>query len=364
MKIHISARKEMAPAAWGSVEEAALLATIKLIHDEGYHLESEPESADILHLWRPCGCRKKAEELVERFAGKKKIIIEAFGSHVLTAWDLHNTDRILRKEEVKDYDKYVAEQQELLLLNGCDLFRVPSVFSKQTYFLNPAAEDAKIVVRPFGFNENFFYYSTDKRAEIRNTWCKSLGLSPNIFIVGFFGRLRYRRGFHNFVDMVEQISHKYPDMLFIAMGEDKDALEYVNNKLLSSGTLYVGKPDTVTDMANYMNLADIVVTPAIESGFSLTTLEAMACGCYPIVSSNAGISYILIEGATGNIFSPYNINLLMQNVVSSYNTWKNNPEIFRKIQSKAAHIAQYFTWHRYMRELLHDYKTVMENNNV
>lgn len=41
------------------------------------------------------------------------------------------------------------------------------------------------------------------------------------------------------------------------------------------------------DMPNYMNVADILIVPSINEGFSLVTLEARTCGCY-VVASNVG----------------------------------------------------------------------------
>lgn len=354
MKIHLLCREDVIPDQWGSVESAALLAMLTAIKNGGHKLCENPADADIIHIWREgFSLRKKSEQLINKFAGSKKIIVEAFGSHIISAWDMHNADRIMRKENVKKFDKQEADIAENFLIRNADIFRVPSLISKMSYIFDPDAV-SNIVVRPFGYNETSFNTIITKKS------CKrELLETTEVFVVGFFGRFRYRRGFHNFVDIAQEISSRNNNIVFVAAGDDRGAFEYLDKKVQKKGLILTGSPRTINNMADFMRCTDIVVAPSIESGFSLSTLEAMACGCYPIVSSNVGLAYLLLENAVGNIVTANDNNLFMQHILSCYNTWTKNRILFNKLQNKTSDVAKRYTWHRYVEELIYDYDRVM-----
>src|SRR5258705_153155 len=50
-----------------------------------------------------------------------------------------------------------------------------------------------------------------------------------------------------------------------------------------------------------MSQADVLVLPSIEDGFGMVILQALACGCPVIASSNTGGPDVIVPGQTGFI---------------------------------------------------------------
>lgn len=308
---------------------------------------NDPADADILHLWRPGqNTRDKTEFLCKEFRGRKKIIIEARGNSITTGWEWLNQDRILRGDVPKIYDKDEVDAKENFLIDSSDIFRVPSLLSKNS-FMTGDDRDRKVCVRPPGYNSGVYRYEKDV----------TLDIFKGRFVIAFFGRFRYRRGFHNFIDIIKGLK-KNDDMTFVACGLDRGALEYAEKWFRDQHELLVFEPDNAYEMARVMMSSHIVLAPSIESGFGLSTAEAMACGCYPLISANAGISYLALQNAIGNIINPYNLDIWIKNLYSLYDTYTRKPEIFDRNRERIAQVIQRYNYKNFMNELKHDYGRV------
>ncbi|MBS1812106.1 MAG: glycosyltransferase family 4 protein [Acidobacteria bacterium] len=68
----------------------------------------------------------------------------------------------------------------------------------------------------------------------------------------------------------------------------------------------------VHDLPKYLTAFDIVVAPSENEGFSLATIEAMAAGCAVIAADVGGLSEIIEPDQTGVLFSPNNVEMLVQ----------------------------------------------------
>jgi glycosyltransferase involved in cell wall biosynthesis len=310
---------------------------------------NDPNDADILHLWRSgYVTRYKTEALCREFSGKKKIIIEACGNSVSVGWEWINQDRILRGQQPKIYNKEDVDTKENFLIDNSNVFRVPSLISKNS-FMTGNCRDQKICVRPPGYNSGIYKY--ERRV--------CLDMFKDKFVVAFFGRFRYRRGFHNFIDIITRIN-KNDDMMFIACGMSADATQYAELKLNNKMQLLsLFEPNDSKEMAAVMMSAHVAVAPAIESGYSLSTAEAMACGCYPLISANAGISYLALQHGLGNIINPYNVDIWVKNLYSLYDTFKRKSELFNGNCERIAKIMQKYNYKNFMEELEHDYRRIL-----
>ena len=349
-RIYFRSPSDLTDQRWGSVESVLQFHIKQAIKRVGIQVD-DPADADILHLWRPGReIRKVNEKLIDEFGGKP-IIVESLGTNVCTGWELENIDRRLRGEKPRKFDKERAGEVEQFLVDNADIFRVPSVLSKNSF--NDPSPKSKIVVRPYGYDPDYFGVKNIKH----KAW-QSNQKREESFNVGFFGRIRYRKGFHTFVDAIAQLTD-LTNLAAVVVGSDGGALNYIDRHEVKGSINYI-EVDSPKDMAVHMNRCDLVVCPAVHSGFGLSVLEAMACGCFPIVSPNAGISYILAQYGTGNIIPAHDSVTLAQYIRGMFNTWNKDLNLFHRLQGKAAKVATEFSWAAFEDELVFDYSRLIQ----
>lgn len=120
--------------------------------------------------------------------------------------------------------------------------------------------------------------------------------------VGVAGRLIPGKGVDSLIRAVARVVPQIPVRLLIAGdGPERPRLEIVaRQEGLAARAKFVG---VVTDLAAFWNRCMIAVTPSdtfVES-FSMTTLEAMACGKAVVATRNGAIPELVQDGVTGTL---------------------------------------------------------------
>jgi 3-deoxy-D-manno-octulosonic-acid transferase/glycosyltransferase involved in cell wall biosynthesis len=145
-------------------------------------------------------------------------------------------------------------------------------------------------------------------AEDRAALRRSLGLDPDAFLVGCFGRLRAQKGTDLLVQALVATLPAHPDARGVLMGGvAPDQAGFVQG--LKALVAAAGLADRIAflpedpawDVARWFRALDLYVTAPRVEGFGLTPLEAMACGV-PVIASRAGaFEDIVAEGVTGRL---------------------------------------------------------------
>jgi len=166
-------------------------------------------------------------------------------------------------------------------------------------------------------------------ARFRVTTCRSearraLGLPADQVIVGSAARFTEGKGQKELVLAAAKVLAKRADVLFyIAGGEDpSDAQQNMLGKLkglarehgISDRVIFPGWRD---DIENVLSATDIFVhcpTTFIE-GMCMANLEAMACGIPTVVSRNGGLPDAVLDGVTGHIVEPGDIDGLAEAIL-------------------------------------------------
>jgi glycosyltransferase involved in cell wall biosynthesis len=140
----------------------------------------------------------------------------------------------------------------------------------------------------------------------RETACRAVGLDPKRRYLLFVGRLDDGvKRVSSIIRAFARASDRDPrtDLIIVGDGEDREKLELIAAKLAPGRVRFVGWVDAVETKARLYASAECLVLASSREGFPSVVGEAMACGT-PVVSSRVGaVEELVINGATGWLYS-------------------------------------------------------------
>jgi glycosyltransferase involved in cell wall biosynthesis len=116
----------------------------------------------------------------------------------------------------------------------------------------------------------------------------AFGVADEDLVLATIGNLRRLKGHEDLLRAIHLVKGKYPRLRLLVVGRDAGMRSQLEQLIVE-----LGLPDHVrllgerSDVARVLSLADVVVQPSHEEGFSNAVLEAMACG-RPLVATNVG----------------------------------------------------------------------------
>lgn len=136
---------------------------------------------------------------------------------------------------------------------------------------------------------------------------ESLGISENVFIVLFVGRLQLDKGLREFVEAARLLKRKRDDIVFVMVGApDPGNKRSVTRSMLeqwkSEGdVVFTGRRE---DVSNLMSAVNTLVTPTFyREGLPRTLLEASATGLPLIGTDMPGVREAITEGVNGTLIA-------------------------------------------------------------
>ncbi len=118
---------------------------------------------------------------------------------------------------------------------------------------------------------------------------RKLGIGPENILVGAVGNIRPSKGYEYLLEAAKLVVNRHPQFRFIVAGEGSGRLldslkEQRQNLGLKNHFFFVGfEPD----VSRFMNNLDVFVLSSVSEGFSISTIEAMACGV-PVIATRSG----------------------------------------------------------------------------
>ncbi len=160
---------------------------------------------------------------------------------------------------------------------------------------NQKLEKKRIIQFPTRVDTSFFYPVNKQKCRDK------LGIDKTLTVFISVARINKVKGWILILDSFKIFNKKFPlsYLIYVGDGEDREELEHkIQEYNLGDKILVCGfqAPDKV---AEYLNAADIFVVGSYKEGWSVSMLEALACG-KPIVSTNvSGAKDMILEGVNG-----------------------------------------------------------------
>jgi glycosyltransferase involved in cell wall biosynthesis len=108
------------------------------------------------------------------------------------------------------------------------------------------------------------------------------------------------------------------------------------------------------DLVEFYNTVSVFVLPSLQDGFGMVVYEAAACGLPVIVSENVGAT--IRDGQDGFIVPIRDPEALADRLLRLY-----RDPVLREAMGRSAHAyVQQFTWEAYHRQVIANYRRVLE----
>jgi glycosyltransferase involved in cell wall biosynthesis len=135
-------------------------------------------------------------------------------------------------------------------------------------------------------------------------WRRGLGISDDIPVIGFLGRLVMEKGLDVFSDTIDQLKRRNVPHQVLVIGEGP-ARAWFESRIPDAkfAGFQVG-----ADLGRAVASMDMFFNPSVTEAFGNVTLESMACGL-PVVAAKATGSQSLVEDkVSGRLITPGAIN--------------------------------------------------------
>ncbi len=136
--------------------------------------------------------------------------------------------------------------------------------------------------------------------------------------VGIVKTMRPRYGIRELILAFEKISKVLPNTNLVIVGGGEQLLELrtlVENLKIESRVFLIGSVDH-DQIIQYLHSFDIFVVPSFRESFGVAAVEASACGLPVIASDVGGLPEVVLDGITGLLVPPGDINALAEAMFS------------------------------------------------
>lgn len=201
----------------------------------------------------------------------------------------------------------IAGHREFWLFGSC-VEKLNTFLFKKALFITTTGQKSKDYLIKKGFERDKVIVLPNI-IEMNNYY--DMGLEKQYDIVSL-SRLDKNKNITILIQAVAKLRKKINVKVIIGgIGPELENLKQEVKKLqLENNINFLGWVEQV-DILNIYNSSKIFVLPSLGEGFPLTILEAMACGCVPVVTNVGDISEIVKDGYNGSIiYDPNHVDEL------------------------------------------------------
>jgi glycosyltransferase involved in cell wall biosynthesis len=202
---------------------------------------------------------------------------------------------------------------------------------------------APIVVAPHGVDHDRFS-PTEPEAGSDRALLHAAGIPNDRPLVAFVGTLEPRKGVASLITSFDRVAERHPEAVLVLCGqtgwglrETERALDGARHpaQILRVGYL----PDPA--IPALLRQATAVVYPALEEGFGLPALEALACGA-PLITTEGTAMAELAQGAAA-LVTPGDDAMLADALGLALDGGRDAPDVRRR-RALGLSVAAGFTW--------------------
>lgn len=183
---------------------------------------------------------------------------------------------------------------------------------------------------------------------------KRLNIKDDEFIIGMISRLTPWKGHRVFLKAAATIIKRIPNVKFVIAGDvifgrrsyKKELEIFASNLGIKEKVYFLGFIENIQEV---LSILDIFVSCSVRpESFSLSIIEAMACG-KPVIATSLGGSVEIIENGRDGILVPPDDYLALSNkIIQLLDSFQKRTRLGRNAQKKAKKM---FSMERYINEL-------------
>ncbi|OPX84750.1 MAG: putative teichuronic acid biosynthesis glycosyltransferase TuaC [Pelotomaculum sp. PtaB.Bin104] len=136
-----------------------------------------------------------------------------------------------------------------------------------------------------------------------------LGLSPDVRIILFVGRLVREKGIYELLEVFNRVLQNFSEAILVIVGDgnEKEALmnlageKGIQDKITFTGSI------PHKDLVWWYAASEIVILLSYYEGVPNVLKEAMSCGRAVLATSTVGITELVVDGETGLLVEPGNV---------------------------------------------------------
>jgi glycosyltransferase involved in cell wall biosynthesis len=200
---------------------------------------------------------------------------------------------------LKIFDKLVAKCATGLLTD--------SVSQSQFLIAQHIVEKEKIVVlgngSACGVDAKRFKPNLTIRHQIRS----NLSIPDSAIVYLFLGRLNKDKGIKDLAYAFAELAGNMPHAHLLVVGPDEGDMDTVLHSILAKYLAQFHSVGFTSKPEDYMACADIFCLPSYREGFGSVLIEAAAVGIPAVASRIYGITDAVVDGETGLLHQPKNI---------------------------------------------------------
>lgn len=192
------------------------------------------------------------------------------------------------------------------------------------------------------------------------------GLYPEVKgkkVILFLGRIHPQKGLDILAKAFVTILKKRDDIQLVIAGPDNNGyknriVEILKGENAIRNSTFTGML-TGDDKIKALSRADIFVLPSYSEGFSISALEAMACGLPVVITKQCNFPEVE-EIGTGKVIEA-DANNLSEALIELL----DNPALCKEMGRKGQRlVTERYTWDKVADEMITAYKTILSNRNV
>ncbi len=233
------------------------------------------------------------------------------------------------------------------------------LYNRATLILVPSLEVAEILNwQKIRVKKKVVHLATDtqkfKPPEDRAEAKKKIGIDPKYTVIGYVGRLAREKSLPTLYRAFTRLQKKRKDIKLLIVGEGIPELhELFENK---EDIIAVGAS---SDVQTYYRAMDIYVLPSLTETSSLTTMEAMACGCAVISTPVGYVKDYVIEEYNGMFFPQEQEYILSKKIEKLL----EDKKLMKKISENARKtIVAEYSWKKTIDEIKNSLDEVLKSD--